>query len=61
MPRYDYHCETCQHDFEEQVKTTEEIVVCPFCRVEAKRQFPTGTTFILKGDGWYKTDYADKP
>lgn len=60
MPRYDFVCSQCNEKFEKQVSSVDEHVICPQCNQEAKRQFPTGTTFILKGKGWYATDYGDK-
>ncbi|HEY3305816.1 MAG TPA: zinc ribbon domain-containing protein [Candidatus Binatia bacterium] len=31
MPIYEYHCRSCDKDFEELVRTAEEAVSCPSC------------------------------
>ena len=58
MPIYEYSCEDCQHVFEEWQKDfTDKEMVCPVCGGQAKRMI-SNTAFILKGSGWYATDYA---
>ena len=58
MPIYEYSCEDCQHIFEEWQKDfTEKDMTCPICGGRAKRMI-SNTAFILKGSGWYVTDYA---
>ena len=60
MPIYEYRCEDCQHLFEEWQKDfTEKELVCPVCGGRARRMI-SNTAFILKGSGWYVTDYAGK-
>lgn len=60
MTLFDYKCVNCNLMFEKQVRNLEEIVICPACSTSTERQFPTGGTFILKGDGWEKDGY-EKP
>lgn len=58
MPIYEYRCEECQQTFEEWQQDFEEREVrCPVCGNPAKRMI-SNTSFILKGSGWYATDYA---
>jgi putative FmdB family regulatory protein len=58
MPIYEYSCEDCQHLFEEWQKDfTDREMTCPVCGGRAKRMI-SNTAFILKGSGWYVTDYA---
>ncbi|MGE4553523.1 MAG: FmdB family zinc ribbon protein [Desulfovibrionaceae bacterium] len=58
MPIYEYRCEECQQTFEEWQQDFEEREVpCPICGSPGKRMI-SNTSFILKGSGWYVTDYA---
>lgn len=58
MPIYEYRCDECQQTFEEWQQDFEERKVrCPVCGNLAKREI-SNTSFILKGGGWYATDYA---
>ncbi len=58
MPIYEYRCEACGHVFEEWQKDYEERSCdCPDCKAQAQRII-SNTAFILKGSGWYVTDYA---
>ena len=58
MPIYEYCCEKCEHVFEEWQKDFEDREMqCPECN-GASRRLISNTAFILKGSGWYVTDYA---
>lgn len=61
MPIYEYYCEACGHEFETMQKITEEPVQkCEVCgEMKAKRSI-SRTSFVLKGSGWYVTDYGGK-
>ena len=61
MPIYEYYCEACGHEFETMQKITEEpIRKCEACgKMTAKRSI-SRTSFVLKGSGWYVTDYGGK-
>jgi len=60
MPIYEYECTKCGHVFEEwQNSFSEKEMTCPMCQGQAKRII-SNTSFILKGSGWYVTDYASK-
>ncbi len=60
MPIYEYECSSCGYVFEEWQKGFEERTIsCPKCNSSAKRLI-SNTAFILKGSGWYVTDYGYK-
>lgn len=58
MPIYEYRCNDCGQIFEEWQKGFEERdVPCPVCGHKARRII-SNTAFVLKGTGWYVTDYS---
>jgi putative FmdB family regulatory protein len=58
MPIYEYRCNDCQQIFEEWQKNFEERETpCPVCGAKSKR-IMSNTSFVLKGSGWYVTDYC---
>jgi putative FmdB family regulatory protein len=60
MPIYEYRCSACHRIFEEWSRQAEEASVahsCPLCGREARRLI-SHTSFSLKGQGWYVTDYG---
>ncbi len=60
MPIYEYECERCGKVEEKWQKTRDEACEpCPDCS-GPMRKVISGTTFVLKGTGWYVTDYARK-
>ena len=60
MPIYEYRCNECQQVFEEWQKGFEEKEVsCPICGGRATRII-SQSAFILKGSGWYVTDYCNR-
>ena len=60
MPTYEYQCEKCQRVFEVRQRITEPaLTTCEVCGGHIKRLlFPA--PFILKGEGWYVTDYPSE-
>jgi putative FmdB family regulatory protein len=57
MPVYEYQCAKCKTEFEVMQKITEEpLLECSACGGELKKLI-TNTSFVLKGSGWYVTDY----
>ena len=60
MPIYEYSCANCGV-FEEMRKVSDPpIKRCPKCKGKVER-IVSRTSFVLKGSGWYATDYARKP
>ena len=60
MPTYEYRCSKCRQDFEVVQKITDDPVKeCPECGGSVERLI-AATNFILKGGGWYKSDYAQR-
>ena len=61
MPAYEYRCKKCGKITESIQRITDPpIKKCKFCGGELVKLI-SNTSFILKGTGWYKTDYKDKP
>ncbi len=61
MPIYEYCCAGCNTTFEEWVKSFDSAptVPCVECGAEAIR-IVSNTSFMLKGGGWYVTEYAGR-
>lgn len=62
MPTYDYKCGSCNHTFEVMQSIKDEpLTKCPNCgKNKLKKLISGGTGFILKGSGFYSTDYKNK-
>ena len=57
MPIYEYQCTKCNEKFEVMQKITDApLSECSSCGGELKKLI-TNTSFVLKGSGWYVTDY----
>ncbi|MCX8034347.1 MAG: zinc ribbon domain-containing protein [Thermodesulfovibrio sp.] len=60
MPIYEYECTNCNKIHEVIQKFSDESLKnCPICGGEL-RKLISQSSFILKGSGWYVTDYARK-
>ncbi len=60
MPIYEYRCSKCGKEFEEWQKFSDPPVdACPACGGKASRLI-SHSSFVLKGTGWYVTDYGRK-
>jgi putative FmdB family regulatory protein len=58
MPVYEYECESCGAHHEIMQRYTDlPLSECPSCGGSLKKLI-SSTSFVLKGTGWYKTDYA---
>ncbi|MDD4953028.1 MAG: zinc ribbon domain-containing protein [Desulfovibrionaceae bacterium] len=58
MPIYEYQCGDCGQVFEEWQAGFKELGrKCPVCGGRSKRLI-SHTSFLLKGDGWYVTEYG---
>ena len=60
MPTYEYECLKCPRVFEVKQRITEPMLeVCDRCGGPIHRLL-SATPFILKGGGWYVTDYPSE-
>ncbi len=58
MPIYEYECKKCGKCHEVMQKFSDApMAICPDCGGQVKKLI-SNTTFVLKGSGWYVTDYA---
>jgi putative FmdB family regulatory protein len=60
MPIYEYQCESCEKLVEKWQKFSDApLETCPSCSGKMHKLI-SGSSFHLKGSGWYVTDYAGK-
>jgi putative FmdB family regulatory protein len=60
MPIYEYRCQDCDKVFEKIERSFDEHAeACPACGGESRRII-SNTSFVLKGSGWYVTDYCNR-
>lgn len=60
MPIYEYKCTKCEKEQEFIQKFSDDpVTTCPDCGGEMKKMISTNS-FVLKGSGWYMTDYGTK-
>lgn len=57
MPTYEYECDKCREVFEIRQRITEPALTIHDQCGGAVRRLLSPAPFILKGDGWYVTDY----
>ena len=62
MPTYEYHCDACEHNFDEFQSFSEPALTkCPECgKKKLRRVFGTGAAILFKGSGFYETDYRSE-
>jgi putative FmdB family regulatory protein len=57
VPTYEYECDDCKRVYEVQQRiSAEPLTVCQHCGGRVRRLI-SPAPFILKGGGWYVTDY----
>lgn len=57
MPLYEYRCDKCAKTFEVIQKFSDNpLDTCPDCGASVERLI-SRTSFQLKGNGWYASDY----
>ncbi len=69
MPIYEYRCAACGHQDDHLQKVSEApLTKCPACGKKKYSKQLTAPGFLLKGSGWYATDFkggkkseAEKP
>jgi putative FmdB family regulatory protein len=60
VPTYEYQCDACQRVFEVRQRISEEpLTACDVCGGHVRRLI-SPAPFILKGGGWYVTDYPSE-
>jgi putative FmdB family regulatory protein len=60
MPIYEYQCDSCGRQFEVMQRMTEPLLAsCERCGGQVRRLI-SQTSFVLKGGGWYVTDYPSE-
>ena len=60
MPTYEYECLKCKRVFEIRQRISEPaLTACDVCGGEVRRLL-SAAPFILKGGGWYVTDYPSE-
>jgi len=58
VPIYEYQCTECGEDFEAFQKINDKpLTQCKFCNSRVEKLI-SHSSFQLKGNGWYLTDYA---
>lgn len=58
MPIYEYHCESCDSNFEAIQKFSDApLSECRKCGAGEVRKLLSAPAFRLKGGGWYETDF----
>jgi len=62
MPIYEFHCSSCNSVVEVIQKVSDPIPeTCPSCNAEGTlSKLISKSSFVLKGTGWYETDFKDK-
>jgi putative FmdB family regulatory protein len=62
MPTYEYHCDACDHGFDEFQSISEApLKKCPKCKKpKLRRIFGTGAAVLFRGSGFYETDYRSE-
>jgi putative FmdB family regulatory protein len=59
MPIYEYKCPKCGVVEVMQGIKEKPLKKCPNCKAKVERMI-SSSSFVLKGSGWYATDYAKK-
>jgi len=61
MPIYQYKCSKCNYKLEKLHKSYKEsIKICPKCNNISLKKIISLSSFKLKGNGWYITDFKNK-
>jgi putative FmdB family regulatory protein len=59
MAIYEYRCRSCGNQFEVMKSIKDDsLPVCTVCGADQVEKLISHSSFILKGKGWYSTDYG---
>jgi len=62
MPVYEFKCQSCGAITEQWQKMSDPYPTeCPVCKTGKLEKIISATGFSLKGEGWYVTDFREKP
>lgn len=62
MPIYEYRCDACGDQLETMHGINDDALkTCPACGEHQLKRLISNTSFVLKGSGWYQSDYGTKP
>ncbi|MCC6620048.1 MAG: zinc ribbon domain-containing protein [Deltaproteobacteria bacterium] len=62
MPIYEYRCQQCGTTLEAMQRMSDApLKRCERCGADALERLISQTSFVLKGSGWYATDYKSRP
>ncbi len=61
MPIYEYECSYCSHKFQQLQHISDKAPeICPICgKKGGVHKLISHASFVLKGSGWYVTDYKN--
>ena len=58
MPIYEYRCAGCGYEMDKLQKISDPpLTYCPACGRSALQKLVSAAGFLLKGGGWYETDF----
>lgn len=60
MPIYEYQCDGCSQVFEVRQRLSDPPPAAHTCGSTALHRVLSATSFVLKGTGWYATDYGNR-
>ena len=62
MPIYEFRCKKCNEisSFIMKISDTHPPEGCQSCQSDSLVKIMSRTNFVLKGQGWYETDFKDK-
>lgn len=61
MAIYTYSCSKCEYTLTQLYRIVHQTPLCPHCGDEMRRDVRDSPNFILKGSGFYATDYSHGP
>ena len=62
MPIYEYRCGACGEQLETMQGIKDDpLTKCLACGQDELKRLISSTSFVLKGSGWYQSDYGTKP